>query len=158
MIKAIVGIAAFVGAAITVPLAGFGILPVLRKKEPGWSDAGPFTDLGIGAPQERRFAESVKNGWQEEKVERTIWLVRKQDGSVAAFAPACPHLGCGYRWFPAEQRFKCPCHVSIFDIDGKVLAGPAPRALDLLETKVEDGRVLVRFQIFQVGTSTKSAA
>jgi Rieske Fe-S protein len=48
--------------------------------------------------------------------------------------------------------------VSIFDIDGKVLAGPAPRALDALETKVEDGRVLVRFQIFQVGTSTKSAA
>jgi Rieske Fe-S protein len=158
MIKAIAGIAVFVGAAVAVPLAGFGILPVLRKKEPGWSDAGSVKELSADVPQERRFDQMVKNGWQEDKVERAVWLVRKRDGSVVAFAPACPHLGCGYRWFPAEKRFKCPCHVSIFDIDGKVLAGPAPRALDALETKVEDGRVLVRFQIFQVGTSTKSAA
>ena len=158
MIKAIAGIVAFVGAAVAVPLAGFGILPVLRKKEPGWSDAGSVKELAAGVPQERRFDQMVKNGWQEDKVERTVWLVRKQDGSVVAFAPACPHLGCGYRWFPAEKRFKCPCHVSIFDIDGKVLAGPAPRALDALEAKVEDGRVLVRFEIFQVGTSTRSAA
>lgn len=158
MIKAIAGIIAFVGAAVTVPLAGFGILPVLRKKEPGWSDAGSVKELAADVPQERRFDQMVKNGWQEDKVERAVWLVRKKDGSVVAFAPACPHLGCGYRWFPAEKRFKCPCHVSVFDIDGKVLAGPAPRPLDALEAKVEDGRVFVRFQIFQVGTSTKSAA
>lgn len=158
MIRAIVAIIAFIGAAVTVPLAGFGILPVLRKKDPEWSDAGTVTELAAGVPQERRFAQTVKNGWQEEKVERTVWLVRKQDGSVTAFAPACPHLGCGYRWFPAERRFKCPCHVSLFDIDGNVLGGPAPRPLDLLETKVENGRVFVKFQIFQVGTSAKSAA
>lgn len=158
MIRAIVGIIAFIGAAAAVPLAGFGILPVLRTKDPSWSDAGSIRELAAGVPQERRFSQTVKNGWQEDKVERTVWLVRKQDGSVAAFAPACPHLGCGYRWFPAEQRFKCPCHVSVFDIDGKVLEGPAPRSLDLLETKVEDGRVFVKFQIFQVGTSVKAAA
>jgi len=84
--------------------------------------------------------------------------VQKPDGSIAAFAPACPHLGCGYRWFPAEKRFKCPCHASVFDIDGNVLAGPAPRPLDGLETRVEDGRVFVKFQLFQVGTATKVAA
>ena len=158
MIRAIVGIIAFISAAVAVPLAGFGILPVLRKKDPGWSDAGSVKELAVDAPQERRFEQMVKTGWQEDKVERTVWLVRKGDGSVTAFAPACPHLGCGYRWFAGEQRFKCPCHISIFDIDGKVLAGPAPRPLDSLETKIEDGRVLVKFQIFQVGISVKTAA
>jgi menaquinol-cytochrome c reductase iron-sulfur subunit len=158
MTRAIIGIIAFVGAAAAIPLAGFGILPVLRRKDPGWSDAGLVKELAAGVPQERRFAQTVKNGWQEEKVERTVWLVQKPDGSIAAFAPACPHLGCGYRWFPAEKRFKCPCHASVFDIDGNVLAGPAPRPLDGLETRVEDGRVFVKFQLFQVGTATKVAA
>jgi menaquinol-cytochrome c reductase iron-sulfur subunit len=158
MVRAIVGIGAFISAAVAVPLAGFGILPVLRKQAPGWSDAGTSADLAVNEPQERRFFQVVRTGWQEERVERTIWLVKKQDGSVTAFSPNCPHLGCGYRWFSADRQFKCPCHASLFDIDGKVLAGPAPRSLDTIDTKVEDGKVLVRFEIFQVGTTKKAAA
>jgi menaquinol-cytochrome c reductase iron-sulfur subunit len=158
MVKAIIGIGAFIGAAVAVPLAGFGILPVLRKKEPDWSDAGTVADLDLNEPQERRFFQTVKTGWQEERVERTIWLVRRSEDSVTAFSPNCPHLGCGYRWFDQDKQFKCPCHASVFDIDGKVLAGPAPRPLDSLETKIEGGKVLVKFEIFQVGTTKKSAA
>ncbi len=158
MTRAIIAIAAFLGAAAAVPLAGFGILPVLRKREPGWSDTGSAAELKVNEPQERRFLSAVKTGWQEEKVERAVWLVRRPDGGVTAFSPSCPHLGCGYRWFGAEQRFKCPCHVSVFDIEGRVLSGPAPRPLDTLEARVENGRVLVKFQIFQVGTSKKVAA
>jgi len=158
MVKAIIGISAFIGAAVAIPLAGFGILPVLRKKEPGWSDAGASTDLAVNEPQERRFFQTVRTGWQEERVERTVWLVKKQDGRVTAFSPNCPHLGCGYRWFSKDRQFKCPCHASFFDIDGKVLAGPAPRSLDTIDTKVEDGKVLVKFEIFQVGTTKKASA
>jgi len=55
MVRAIIGIGAFIGAAIAVPLAGFGILPVLRKKEPDWSDAGTSVDLAVNEPQERRL-------------------------------------------------------------------------------------------------------
>jgi Rieske Fe-S protein len=158
MIRAIIGIAAFIGGVVTVPLAGFGILPVLRKKAAAWSDAGSLRDLQVNDPQERRFLETVKQGWQEEKVERAVWLVRTAEGGVRAFSPSCPHLGCGYRWFSADRQFKCPCHASVFDIDGKVLAGPSPRALDALETKVEDGKVFVKFEVFQVGTAGKVAA
>lgn len=158
LVRAILGIGAFITAAVAVPLAGFGILPAITKKGPGWSDAGSARDLAVDEPQERRFLETVKTGWQETRSERTVWLVRRPHGSVTAFSPSCPHLGCGYRWFAAEQRFKCPCHVSIFDINGTVLSGPAPRALDTLETKVEDGRIFVKFEIFQVGISKKTAA
>lgn len=158
MVKAIIGISAFISAAVAVPLAGFGILPVLQKKDPGWSDAGTAADLELNEPQERRFFQTVKTGWQEERVERTVWLVRRSAERVTAFSPNCPHLGCGYRWFSQDRQFKCPCHASFFDIDGKVLAGPAPRALDVLETKIENGKVLVKFEIFQVGTTKKAAA
>src|SRR5512137_7112 len=92
MVKAIVGIGAFIGTAVAVPLAGFGILPVLRKKEPGWSDAGASAGLAVNEPQERRFFQTVRTGWQEERVERTVWLVKKENGSVTAFSPNCPHL------------------------------------------------------------------
>src|SRR5512137_2183174 len=85
MVRAIIGIGAFIGAAVAVPLAGFGILPVLRKKDPGWSDAGTSAELTPNDPQERRFFQTVRTGWQEERVERTVWLVKKPDGSVAAF-------------------------------------------------------------------------
>ena len=158
MIRSIIGIFAFIGAATAVPLGGFGILPALKKRDVGWSDAGPAEDLKPNEPQERRFLQTVKHGWQEEKAERAVWLVKKPDGGVTAFSPNCPHLGCGYRWFAAEQRFKCPCHASVFDISGKVLSGPSPRSLDTVEVRVENGKVLVKFEIYQVGTAKKVAA
>jgi len=50
MIRTIIGIGTFIGAALTIPLGGFGILPVLKKKEAGWSDAGTSADLNTDEP------------------------------------------------------------------------------------------------------------
>src|SRR5574337_45574 len=158
MIRAIVGVFAFIGAVMAVALGGFGVIPALKKRPPGWSDAGTTADLPVDQPHERRFFELIKSGWQSEKQERSVWIVRKADGSVAAFSASCPHLGCGFRWIAERNRFECPCHGSIFDINGKVLAGPAPRPLDTMETMVENGRLLVRYEVFKLGTSRKTAA
>jgi menaquinol-cytochrome c reductase iron-sulfur subunit len=158
MIRTIIGIFVLIGAAMTAALGGFGVLPALKKKEPAWSDAGSVADLQVNQPQERRFFETVKSGWQKENVERTVWLVKKPDNSVTAYSPNCPHLGCGYRWVAADQRFACPCHGSVFDINGKVLSGPAPRPLDTIETRVEGGKLLVKFETFQLGISMKMLA
>jgi len=158
MVRTIIGIFATIGAVLVVPFGGFSILPALRKKETGWSDAGTINDLAVDLPQERRFSMVVKSGWQEEKQERSIWIVKRNDGSITAFAPNCPHLGCGYRWFPEDRLFKCPCHGSIFDINGKIISGPSPRSLDALETRIEEGKILVKFEVFQLGTTKKSVA
>jgi menaquinol-cytochrome c reductase iron-sulfur subunit len=37
----------------------------------------------------------------------------------------------------------CPCHSSVFSVDGAVISGPAPRPLDRYETKVENGKLLL---------------
>jgi Rieske Fe-S protein len=158
MIRAIIGIFVFIGGVMTAVLGGFGIIPALKKRVPGWSDAGTIADLVAGQPQERRFLEVVKSGWQSEKQERSVWIVRKADESISAYSANCPHLGCGYRWIAEHNRFECPCHGSFFDIEGRVLAGPAPRSLDTMETKIENGRLFVKYEVFQLGTSKKAAA
>jgi menaquinol-cytochrome c reductase iron-sulfur subunit len=43
----------------------------------------------------------------------------------------------------------------VFDINGKVLGGPAPRPLDTLPYKIENGRVFVQWEQFKVGTTEK---
>ena len=57
-------------------------------------------------------------------------LVRRDDGSFAAYAQACTHLGCPVVYEAEERRFHCPCHAGFFSVeDGRVLAGPPPRPL-----------------------------
>lgn len=57
-----------------------------------------------------------------------VWIVRNDQGLYAMWA-RCTHLGCTPNWFPAETRFRCPCHGSNFNADGDVIAGPAPKPL-----------------------------
>jgi cytochrome b6-f complex iron-sulfur subunit len=72
-----------------------------------------------------------------------FYLARLQDGGFLGLHRECTHLGCTVPWSPAEGRFVCPCHASSFDITGQVLSAPAPRPLDLVEVRVENGVVKV---------------
>ncbi|HLM51083.1 MAG TPA: FAD-dependent oxidoreductase [Solirubrobacteraceae bacterium] len=45
-------------------------------------------------------------------------------------APTCTHLGCKLSFNEAETSWDCPCHGSRFDVDGRVLQGPAVKPLD----------------------------
>ncbi|HEX9860571.1 MAG TPA: ubiquinol-cytochrome c reductase iron-sulfur subunit [Nitrospirota bacterium] len=155
---AIGGAAAAVTLAYAVPLASYLIKPALKKEEAGWSKVGLIDEVGVGSPVSMTFSAHTKIGWQEKAVERDVWVVKKRDATVEVFSPTCPHLGCGYRWNQANNRFECPCHSSTFSIDGKALGGPAPRNLDTLPSKVEDGALYVRFEKFRLGITEKVEA
>src|SRR5437879_3001001 len=77
---------------------------------------------------------------------------RLATNEVTVYSPICTHLGCGYRWDAGEKEFKCPCHGSVFDLNGKVVGGPAPRSLDRLPVKIENGHLLVQYKEFKSGT------
>ncbi len=62
---------------------------------------------------------------------------------MTAFGPQCTHLGCAYHWEQDKKEFLCPCHTSLFAIDGSVLSGPAPRPLDRYQTKIEGTKLLL---------------
>ena len=78
-----------------------------------------------------------------------MWLRVLSDDKVAAWNAECPHLGCKVGFDAAKSCFGCPCHDSAFSLDGAVTGGPAPRGMDALESRVQDGHVEVRFARFR---------
>ncbi|RMF04770.1 MAG: Rieske (2Fe-2S) protein [Chloroflexi bacterium] len=71
-----------------------------------------------------------------------FYITRTEDGLLALWQ-RCPHLGCAVPWVAEEGRFHCPCHGSIFNEVGEVLAGPSPRPLDTFPVTVRSGEVWV---------------
>lgn len=92
--------------------------------------AGKASDYGMG----------VNVSYQQSE---RVWIVRNKEG-IYAFLAYCRHLGCTPNWVESERLFKCPCHGSNYDIEGDVVAGPAPAPLFRLGLRqLDDGRILV---------------
>ena len=153
--KMIGSIAGLIGLGLAIPIFGYTILPALRKPEESWSEAGPVDQLEINRPKELEIIRSLSSGWMKTSTAQSIWAFRKPDGKIVVYSPLCPHLGCGYQWVDNKKNFHCPCHNSIYDLDGKVLGGPAPRPLDTLPVKTEGDRLFVQYKDFKAGTSKK---
>ena len=69
-------------------------------------------------------------------------MIRNQDGSYRAFGQKCTHLSCPVYYSKEHARLECPCHEGGFDAGtGRVLYGPPPRPLDLIELEVHNGEV-----------------
>jgi cytochrome b6-f complex iron-sulfur subunit len=72
-----------------------------------------------------------------------VWIIRNDKGLYAMWA-RCTHLGCTPNWFPAESRFRCPCHGSNFSAKGDVIAGPAPKPLwRVMVTQTPQGDLVI---------------
>lgn len=61
---------------------------------------------------------------------RMLAVSRDTDGELHVHSAVCPHLGCHVHFNQAEQTWDCPCHGSRFDTRGRVLNGPAAKALE----------------------------
>ncbi len=48
-----------------------------------------------------------------------IGAYRDEEGVLHFVNTTCTHMGCELNWNSAERTWDCPCHGSIFDIDGK---------------------------------------
>lgn len=143
--------AAVIGIGLAVPLIGYVISPALKRREQPWVPVGEADELKVLEPKPLEYVTTVRDGWMETRVQRAVWAIKQPDGSITVFSPICTHLGCGYRWDESDRKFKCPCHLSEFSITGEVLGGPAPRPLDRLPAKVENGQLLVIYKEFRPG-------
>lgn len=147
-----IGLAASViGLGLAAPLVSYVVSPALKRRKTQWAEVGPTDKLRAEAPEELEFASSIKDGWRTDTAKKAIWAVQQSAGQIVVFSPICPHLGCGFRWNSGDHKFHCPCHGSVYDVSGKVLAGPAPRPLDVLPSKVEDGKLWVLYKEFKSG-------
>ena len=90
--------------------------------------------------------------WASFERKELIYIYRNAQ-DITVFSAICPHAACLIR--KNDEGFGCPCHKSNFANDGIVLSGPSPRSLDRLDTKVQDGRLYVKYEKFRSGTNVK---
>jgi cytochrome b6-f complex iron-sulfur subunit len=116
-------------AAIVASLGGMASL-VFPRAFPE-----PSRRYKIGQPGEFRVGEvRTPKG-------RNVFISRRAEGFLAVSA-VCTHLGCIVTREP--RGFVCPCHGSVFDADGAVIAGPAPTALAWYDISfAPDGQLVV---------------
>ena len=114
--------------------AGYALLQFIQPR----TQTGSFGDRII-AGQVSEF----QNGTVSHIQKGRFYISRFEDGSMLALWHRCTHLGCTVPWKEDEGVFHCPCHSSIFTVQGEVGSGPAPRPLDLFPIEIVDGQVIV---------------
>jgi Rieske Fe-S protein len=71
---------------------------------------------------------------------KMVAAYRGSDGALQCLSAVCTHLGCHVQWNEAEHSWDCPCHGSRFDVAGRVLNGPALKALRRVHVDEETHR------------------
>jgi menaquinol-cytochrome c reductase iron-sulfur subunit len=137
------GVGAIISAALAIPAVLYLLVPTKTKKSSNWIDAGDVSKLDPNVPVEMSFQQKITDGWTTTIQKKTAWVVNLPGHGIVAYGPQCTHLGCAYHWEEGTQEFLCPCHTSIFSLDGKVVTGPAPRPLDRYVSKVVNNKLLL---------------
>ena len=132
-----------IGTALGIPAAFYLLFPPKSKKAEEWVEVTDISSLPQGVPEEIVFRKNRVDGWKISSQKTSAWIVKKSPTDIIAFAPQCTHLGCAFRYEEQKKNFLCPCHTSNFDLEGRVLDGPAPRPLDRYEVKTEGNKLFL---------------
>jgi Rieske Fe-S protein len=169
---ATIGVGGLIGAGVTLPVLGFGVLPSFMGEGVETDDVnlGPISNFPKGTYVIATFEENPEQG----PVARRTAYVRNNgptDEGQPSFTIVfnrCVHLGCpvqpngpideeasqtvnGVKLSPVlAQSFGCPCHGGLYDAEGNRTAGPPVRSLDRYEFSIVNGD-LVLGKVYSVG-------
>jgi menaquinol-cytochrome c reductase iron-sulfur subunit len=140
-----------IGGLLSVPLLRFALFPLLRRTtELKASPVGSLSDFSsLSEPVVRTIQIEQLDGWRKAVSEKTVYVTKGSDGQLCVLSSICPHLGCTVPWVSGKKEFVCPCHGAVYSSDGSRISGPSLRGMDALETIVQDGQLMVRFQYFR---------
>ncbi len=159
-----IGLGALIGGIVTVPVAGFALLPGFVGQGRHKVDLGPITDFPEGAWLIATFMVDPALG----EVSRRTAFVRnngifKNEPSFTIISNRCAHLGCPVQANgpigktsrettangpvrliqTSPAGFGCPCHGGQYDTEGNRTAGPPVRALDRYAFEINHGRLVL---------------
>lgn len=150
------GTLGWVTVAITsivgIPAAIAWLAPATRKSEASWSPVGSVVEptedgpdlTTVGVPVLASFTKLVEDAYLAARPEEiAVFVTNHGDGTFDVFDAKCTHLGCPFEWAEDSGSFFCPCHNGVFDQEGRVIGGPAPRPLDRYEYRVEEDILFV---------------
>lgn len=123
---------------------GWKIGGLLLGVAAGWTTYESLRPLAGSAVRGRITVgrvDDLKPGSARYVSEGRLWLANADD-AMFALSQRCPHLGCRVPFCESSGRFECPCHGSVFDIDGAYITGPSPRGLDRYELTREGGLLI----------------
>jgi Rieske Fe-S protein len=169
---ATVGVGGLIGAAVTLPVLGFAVLPSFEgdRVKTRDVDLGPITNFPEGEFVIATFMDDPDSG----EVSRRTAFIRnngRTDDGVPSFTTIysrCVHLGCpvqpngpidenakkdvnGVELRPVlAASFGCPCHGGLYDSEGNRFAGPPVRSLDRFEFSIKNGDLILG-RVFSVG-------
>ena len=117
---------------------------------------GMFTPLFPSRAQAKKVAldldkvEKLKKvgGWSILKIkDKQFLFIRDTEKTVKVLSPLCTHKKCTVAFNPESKKIECPCHQSLYDLNGKVLKGPASKSLKLYESSLSEEKDKIVFSI-----------
>jgi menaquinol-cytochrome c reductase iron-sulfur subunit len=140
-----------VGVLLAIPVIRFVLHPLLATTtEKSWSEVGSVDEFqSLTAPVKKVVHFEQRDGWRRLLSEKPVYVVKDTNGQLAVLSAVCTHLGCTVPWVPDQEKFICPCHKGTFDAGGRVVGGPAPRNMDTLPMKIENGVLKVQYEFFR---------
>jgi Rieske Fe-S protein len=163
------GLGAVIGGVVTVPVAGFALLPSFLGQKRHEVDLGLLSAF----PDNKWFIATFVTDPKEGDVSRRTAFVRsngtfQNEPSFTIISNRCAHLGCpvqangptgailGEKNVIEHTKngaitlrpvvpagFGCPCHGGQYDTEGNRTAGPPVRALDRYSYEIRNGRVIL---------------
>lgn len=96
----------------------------------GWNAAQHFVMDKFAIDEIKEFNDILLEEGKIVNFEgKTFAAYRDKRGTLHCVNSICPHMGCTVSWNASEKSWDCPCHGSRFDIEGKLLNGPATSGL-----------------------------
>jgi menaquinol-cytochrome c reductase iron-sulfur subunit len=136
---------AVVGGVLAVPLLGYLLGPVRRRRERegSWVSLGSVDRFAVGEISLADFHSPVASLGDGETGKVACWVRRVADRQFQVFAVNCAHLGCPVRWFSQSKLFLCPCHGGAYYQDGARAAGPPERGLFEYRVKLDNNALMI---------------
>jgi len=72
-----------------------------------------------------------------------VILVKSDEGKFIALSATCTHLDCIVQYKKDTKQVWCACHNGIYDLRGRNVSGPPPRALDNYDVKVINDEIII---------------
>jgi Rieske Fe-S protein len=177
---ATIGLGGLIGGILTVPVAGFAVLPPFLGQKRHKVDMGPIADLAEGQWYIATFMTDPAEGETSRRTafvrnNGTVTVRSKPEPSFTIISNRCAHLGCpvqangptgailGEKNVVEHTKngkillrpvlpagFGCPCHGGQYDTEGNRTAGPPVRGLDRYEFEIDNGH-LILLSTYSVG-------
>ena len=140
---ALAGPVAAISACSQDPLGsalGAGPATVNISNQPNNNYQFNYTDF----PQLQNPGGSVLVMVQATSSTKNVFVTRVDANTVDCVSNICTHAGCSLNSYSAgTQSYTCPCHGSVFNVDGTVKVGPASQPLQAYAATINSTGITV---------------